>query len=147
MAGVAHDHVGQDAAGDPHQADQVGRNDVGPVVRRANVETGAAPDIMPGIVDENIDRLEGVGDQFEQPVDVFGVGDVELHRKGIVTHLGRERPQRLCVAVDEDHPASAFEQGACDGASHAARGAGHDGVTARYFSHDESLQGNCSARS
>ena len=51
VAGVAPDHVGHQAAGDPHQADQIGLNDRRPVIRRAGIEPRPAADVVAGIVD------------------------------------------------------------------------------------------------
>src|SRR4029079_17388421 len=90
VARITADHVGQQAAGHPHQADQIGLDDPGPIVRRARIEARPATDVVTGIVNEDVDRLEGVGDEIGQAVHGLGVGDVEFDGECVIAHFGGE---------------------------------------------------------
>jgi hypothetical protein len=74
----------------PHGADQVGADDVGPIVGRTLVEPGASADVMPGIVDQHLDRPERLRHLVEQPIDGGMVGGVEQDRMRHRTEFGRE---------------------------------------------------------
>src|SRR3954447_2782380 len=99
VARVAPDHVGEDAARHPHQADQVGLNDVGPIVGRTDVETGPAADIMPGVVDEDVDRPKGLRNMIGQALHTLGVCNIHLDRKRIVAHFSGELAKGFRSAI------------------------------------------------
>jgi hypothetical protein len=90
VARVTPDHVRQEAAGHPHQADQVGLDDAGPVVRRADIEACPAADVMSGVVDEDVDRLEGVRNEIGQAIGGFPVCNIKLDRERVVAQLSGE---------------------------------------------------------
>jgi hypothetical protein len=111
----------QDAACHAHQADQVGLDDAGPIVCRPDIEAGPAADVMSGVVDEDVDRLESIRNMIGQAVHAFGVGNIELDRERAVAHFGGELTKGFRGAVDQYDPASAFQQRLGDGAAHAAQ--------------------------
>ena len=128
-------HVGQDRAGDAHQADQIGLDDVGPVVGGAGIEPRPPADIVPGVVDEDVDRLELRGNGVRQAIHGLPIANVELDRKHRVARRGREFLKRLGVAIDQHDAAAAFQQRLGNGASHAAGGTRQNDALARLFSH------------
>ena len=128
-------HAGQEAAGHPHQADQVGLDDGGPVVGRADIEARPAADVMSGVVDEDVDRLESIRNQVGQAVDGLVVRNIELERKRVVAHFSGELAKRFQIPVDQHDPASAIEQRSGNRAAHAAGRSGQYDVSARCISH------------
>jgi hypothetical protein len=90
VALVARDHRRQHSASDAHRADQVGADDVGPVIGRTLVEPRAPADVVSGIVDQHLDRPECIRDLIEQAVDRGMVGNVEPDRMRPGAEFGRE---------------------------------------------------------
>jgi hypothetical protein len=93
------------------------------------------PPIVPGVVDEDVDRFESVGDEVGQAVHGLGVGNIEFDRKRFVAHLGGEFTKRGRIAVGEHDPSSTFDQRLRDRTTHATGGTGQYGISARRFSH------------
>jgi len=94
-----------------------------------------------GIVDEDVDRLEGVRNEVGQLVHAGRVGNIKLDRKRVVAHLGGELAKGFPVAVGEHDPSSAFEQRLRDRSTHATGSPRHDGIPVRCFSHYRSPVG------
>ena len=120
--------------------DQIGLDDRGPIVRRAGIEARPAADVVTGIVDEDVDRLEGVGNEIGQAVHGLGVGNIELDRESVVAHFRGELTKGGRIAVGEHDPSSTFDQRLRDRTTHTAGGAGYHGISARCFSHCRSPQ-------
>ena len=117
---------GQQRARHAHQADQVGLDDGGPVVGRAQVEAGAAADVVAGVVDEHVDAPPVGRKVLEDAVDGGLVGDIERQRQGGVAKVG-QFANRIGIAVGQDDAMAGLQEGLADGAAHPAGGAGNQG--------------------
>src|SRR5271154_3434935 len=136
MSLISSDHRREDRTSDAHQADKIGFDDRRPVIGWSLIKARASSNVVTGIVDENVNRLEGVGDDIEQPIDRGAGGNIKFDGVGLWTEFLGPRRKGISVPVDEDDLAAAINKRARDRAAHSTRCSRDHNVLVEYPLHE-----------